>query len=223
MEKISRNGRYSLVPSKRVKWSFYECGFTVQGCQPFFSLASFPRVSTTPCASLCVLAFLLFASGWRGPIESNIIRVETRRVPSASSCSYARDICVSIRASLLRSILNWITTASQFASFLPSFPSSHSNFSLFSHFPLAFSSRLFCETDAVDTETRRFFDCHWWMFSRCHVASNNFWELLKFEGYWNNRQANNRVDIDYQVKAEGKSKEIDIRNSNWVTCILYEL
>lgn len=136
----------------------------------FFSLASFPRVSTTPVCFSVHSRVPSVASGWRGPIESNIIRMETRRVPSASSCSYAWDICVSIRASPLRSILNWITTASQFASFLPSFPSSHSNFSLFPHFPLLFSSRLFCETDAVDIETRRFFDCHWWMvftLSRC--------------------------------------------------------
>lgn len=47
-KKISRNGRYSLVPSKRVKWSFYECGFTVQACQFFFSLLASPSSRIAP-------------------------------------------------------------------------------------------------------------------------------------------------------------------------------
>lgn len=65
-EKVSRNGRYSPVPSKRVKWSFYECEFTVRACPLFFF--SFPLVFHPPAHYLCLSAhvgptFLLFASG----------------------------------------------------------------------------------------------------------------------------------------------------------------
>lgn len=73
------------MPSKRVKWSFYERGF--RGASFHRSSSRHPFVFI-PLPSVRI--------GWREPIESNIIPAQTRRVPSASSYTHPRGIVLSV-------------------------------------------------------------------------------------------------------------------------------